>query len=379
MKGSVRKKGNRWYYSFELGIIDGKRKRIERAGGSTKKEALAAMRLAIQEHDQVGEVFTESNITFSEYLDYWYNNYVLVNCKYNTQQYYEGTIRNHIKPDLGIYKLKKITSSKLQEFLNSKYLAGYSRNSLLNFYGVLSGSLKYAVQPCQYIKANPMFHVSLPKVKNEIDDKKDHLLTSEEIKKIFERFPKENALNIPLQIAYHTGMRGGEICALEWKNVDLEKKYISVRSTLIYKGMGHFTLDSPKTHSSIRDIPISKSLIKILKIQKTCQKENKLKYGIHYNDNDFVCTKADGKPITTNSLKYLSRIVNHELMINFNFHALRHKHATMLLENGAHIKDIQKRLGHSNLGTTMNVYSHVTEKMQDKTLDILENLINSNI
>lgn len=70
--------------------------------------------------------------------------------------------------------------------------------------------------------------------------------------------------------------------------------------------------------------------------------------------------------------------MNYELGIPFNFHALRHTHATMLLEGGANIKDIQKRLGHSRLSTTMDTYSHVTEKIQSETVDILEKIIADN-
>ncbi len=75
-------------------------------------------------------------------------------------------------------------------------------------------------------------------------------------------------------------------------------------------------------------------------------------------------------------MKYLSRVVNYELGINFNFHSLRHTHATMLLESGANLKDIQKRLGHSKLSTTLDTYSHVTNKMKNDTVNILEKAIN---
>ena len=77
-----------------------------------------------------------------------------------------------------------------------------------------------------------------------------------------------------------------------------------------------------------------------------------------------------------NTLKYLSRVVNYELQINFNFHSLRHTHATTLIELGANIKDVQARLGHSRLSTTMDTYTHVTKTMQANTIELFENNLN---
>ena len=106
MAGHIRKRGNKWYYSFEASSVDGKRKRIERVGGRTKKEAEAALRKALQEYENAGLHFEPSEISVADYMDYWFKNYVMVNCKYNTQSAYEIIIRNHIKPAFGIYKLK---------------------------------------------------------------------------------------------------------------------------------------------------------------------------------------------------------------------------------------------------------------------------------
>ena len=93
----------------------------------------------------------------------------------------------------------------------------------------------------------------------------------------------------------------------------------------------------------------------------------------------FVCTNESGNLITPDSIKYCSRVINYELMIQFNFHALRHTHATLLIENGANTKDVQKRLGHSRLATTMDTYTHATEKMSKNTVDIFEKLCHPQI
>jgi len=375
MKGGVRKRGDTWYYYFDVGKVNGKRKKIERKGGRTKKEALDALRKALNEYERCGTIVEESNISVADYFDYWYKEYVLINCKYNTQQNYRRIIDKHIKPALGLYKLKALSPAKLQEFLNKKYLEGYTKNSVSGFYGVLSGALRMAVYPYQLIKENPMQYVSMPKYDEKKKDKKDlKILTLEDFKRIIDRFPEGSTFYIPVQIGFHTGMRASEVCGLTWDCVDLKNKIIKVEKILIKKNR-EWVFGTPKTRSSQREILIGDTLVEILKKHRKRQMENKLKYGRYYTDSNFVCTKENGELVTTDALKYLSRVVNYELGINFNFHSLRHTHATMLLEAGANIKDVQERLGHSKISTTMDTYSHVTDKLKQDSVDKFENII----
>lgn len=374
MKGGVRKRGEKWYYYFDLGTVNGKRKKIERVGGKTKKEAEKALRDALSEFENEGQLFSDNEMSFSDFLDFWYKEYVLLNCKYGTQKNYEKIIKNHLKPDLGKYKLKNLNPAILQKFLNDKSRFGLSKNSINNFYGVLSGALKSAVYPFKFIKENPMQYVHMPKMQeNKKNDLK--IISLKDFNKILERFPQGSSFYIPLQIAFNTGMRGGEVTALQWDDIDLENKIIHVRHTLISKGKEGFELGTPKTESSYRKINIGDTLTKVLREHKKLQKEMKLKFGEWYINSNFVCTKEMGEHVTTNSLKYLSRVVNYELGIDFNFHSLRHTHATMLLENGANIKDIQHRLGHAKISTTMDTYSHVTNNMRNQTVNIFESIV----
>lgn len=379
MQGSVRKKGNRWYYSFELAKENGKRKKIERAGGATKKEALKALRDAISQYDNTGTILTESNMSISDYLDYWLNEYVKINCKYNTYVGYKRLINNHIKPEIGIYKIKNITSARLQELINLKYRNGFSKNYLSNLYGVLSGSFKAATYPYKLIKENPMTYVSLPKYNkkliNNVDDLK--IITLNQFNTILERFPYGSNMHIPLQIGFHTGMRVAEVISLTWDCIDLEEKTIKVEKILYRNEFKQWVFGPPKTKASYRTIYIGDTLVSLLKKYRLDQKANKLRYGEYYKkyDYDYVCLKDNGELLTTDSIKYLSRVVNYELNIPFKFHSLRHTHATMLLESGANIKDIQRRLGHSKLSTTMDTYSHVTKSMSFDSVNIFENAL----
>lgn len=124
----VEKCVNAWSYSFEMGIVDGKRKRIEKVVGPDKKEAEKALRAAIVEYENTGMHFEPSSITMADYMDYWYKEYVEVNLKYNTQLNYERAIRLQIKPALGKYRLRSLTPSILQEFVNDLYRERYAKN-----------------------------------------------------------------------------------------------------------------------------------------------------------------------------------------------------------------------------------------------------------
>ncbi len=131
-------------------------------------------------------------------------------------------------------------------------------------------------------------------------------------------------------------------------------------------------MGTPKTSASYREIKIGSTLINILKNQKSRQRLNKLAYGEFYTRSNIVCTKENRVCVTPSSCKYSGSKLREVLKIDFNFHSLRHTHATLLLESGAKPKDIQARLGHSRISITLDTYSHLTEKMQNETVDIFE-------
>ncbi|MCC0652206.1 site-specific integrase [Clostridioides sp. ES-S-0001-03] len=376
MKGGVRKRSNKWYYYFDLGIVEGKRKKVERVGGNTKKEAEKALREALNEYENSGIVFEESNISLSDYLDFWFKEYVLLNCKYNTQESYRINIEKHIKPKLGVYKVKALTPAILQNFINKKYKEDYSQSTLQVLKAILHRSLKSAVYPYKHIRENPMQYVSIPKTKIKTETKKVKTITLEEFNQTLNIFPQDSFQRIVLLIGFYTGMRRGEIIALTWDDIDLDNKTITVKHTLIKKKNGMFELNQPKTESSCRTIFTGDTLVRALKEHKLYQKKMKLKYGEFYFDSDWVCTKENGQQVTIHTMDTIVRQIREVLNNGFHFHCLRHTHATLLLENGANIKDIQNRLGHSQLSTTMDTYSHVTDKMKNETVDIFERITN---
>lgn len=418
--GGTRKRGNSWYYYFDLGKIDGQRKKKEKGGFKTKKEAEQALVKAINEYNNMGQVFTPNEITVADYLDQWFDSSCKMNLKYNTQVGYLRIIEGHLKPKFGHYKLKAINAASLQEYANELKMNGLSKSHMVGILTVFQSALDYAVEPLHYISFNPMKQVKFPKIERKPRER--IILTLDEWDKIITKFPPGSRFHIPLMIGFFTGLRISEAFALTWDDIDFEKKTLTVSKQVVKRNFGvdvrkvlqktgrkelrsswYFT--TPKTVSSMRTIPFGDSLLEALKAEKIRQTENELRYGEFYTihvlkkeidekGNDMfrivpvqkclesqlpivkmVCVAENGEYTSTDSFKYASRIIHKELLLAFDYHSLRHTHATLLIESGANVKNVQARLGHSNITTTLQTYVHDTEKMAEQSVDIFEKIV----
>lgn len=376
IRGSIRKRGETWYYRLELARINGKRQQVERVGGRTKDEAISAMNKAINEYETTGTLPVNSSISTADYLEHWFNNYVLVELKINTQKNYRGMLDKHIIPEIGKYYLKDIKPGTLQELLNQKKEDGYAKQTLAIMKGIFNKAFSMAVYPYEFLKTDPSQFVKTPKYdQKEWKDKGDlKIISFDDFKKLKDTVPTHPPYYLAMMISFQTGLRRAEVCGLQWKDIDFEDETLTVEQIMIQDGK-NWLMGTPKTQSSYRTIHIGPSLLILLKKARIRQKENKLFYREFYKATEFVCTKENGEPVTLNSIKWYTEKYRKESGVDYNFHSFRHTHATMLLENGAKPKEIQVRLGHSRLATTMDTYAHVTKKMKKETVDIFENIL----
>lgn len=376
-KGNIRKRGDLWYYSFEGAPINGKRHRIERPGGTTSDEAERALRKAIDEYERGGIQVELTKMSVSDYFDYWYEQYVVKELKRNTQLNYQNIIKKYIKPAIGTYKMQSMSIAALQKMFDELGKSGLKKHTVEIIGTVVKNGFKMAVFPYQIIKNNPAVYIRMPRFaleSNEVTRESLHLITMEQYRSILKMFPPAHLFHMPLVLAFNTGMRRGEVCALTWDNVDLDAGTIRVNKNMtMFKG-SEIVISTPKTPASNRTIMIGQILIDELKAKRKAQMENRIRYRDLYVDNNFVCTHEDGSPVTPHSIKHFSEKIQKETGIDFKFHSLRHTHATMLLENGAKPKEIQARLGHAKLETTMNTYVHVTKKMEKNTINIMDRI-----
>lgn len=391
---SVEKRGKKWRYRFYGAVVDGKRTLYQKSGFLTKKAAMAAGTEALNQYNNAGVVFTPSEVSVADYLDMWVEDYCKVNLKPETIVNYEKRIRTHIKPELGEYKLKALTTATIQAFINKKFNEGYSHNTLLTLKGIIRGSLTYAMVNLQYIANNPADHIIIPsgRAKPAVPTRQaPHMYIPKEIMdEVFKRFPEGTSSHIPLQLGYKCGLRIGEAFGLCWEDIDFASKTISVQRQVQWNQSEQCWYITEPKYSSFRTIDIEDSLAELLKRTKEKQERFESCYADEYvryyadernqiNSDGrgdrlmFVNIRNDGEYINPRTIQHTCRVIHFELKIpKFDFHSLRHTHATMLVESGAPIKYVQNRLGHKQVQTTIDVYQHCTENLADKgrkTLD----------
>ena len=399
---AARKRGNKWEYRFEGARIDGKRQQFSKSGFATKKEALEAGARALSQYNQAGTFIVPSEISFSDYLDYWLDKYCKNNLKPATITNYQKKIRLHIKPILGQYKLKALSPTVLQNFISDKFNEGYSRNTLSVIKGILSNSLSYAVEPLKYIESSPMLYVKLPSkraIANVPTRSAPHIfIPKNKMQEIFERFPEGTSTHLPLMLGYKCGLRLGEAYGLFWEDIDLEKQLLSVNRQVQWHekenqtSTGYWYFTNPK-YDSFRKISIDNELTDLLKRTKNRSERAKVFYDDMYiqiyeseytrmlntegNGNiiNLVLVRDSGEFIQPRTMQHTSNIIHTKLDYpEFDFHSLRHTHCSMLLEAGASPKYVQERLGHKNIQVTMQIYQHLTDNMIQQGDEVLNNL-----
>lgn len=383
MQGNVRKRGKKWYYRFDIADKNGKRQQYERVGGNTRAEALNALREALNIFQNTNSLPSADRLSTYDYMEYWFENYVEKNLSKNTQSNYRNVLDKYIQPTLGKYRLKDLTPATLQKWINDiatskEYKRDHtklSKHSVEIILMVIKEALKQAVHPWQLLHESPAIYISMPKYQDKPTSRESlKVITVNQFKQIINLFDKDDPRVIPFYISFYTGMRRGEVCGLEWSSVNLYNQTITVHQQMKEYSKTDIRIGSVKTAASNRTIVIGEELVSILKHHQLQQRKNQLRYGDYYYKSDFVCTKSNGKPITPSSIKYLSTKIQQTLGFPFNFHSLRHTHATLLLEGGASAKEVQVRLGHSRIATTLDTYVHLTDKKKRATASLFDDI-----
>lgn len=364
MKGSVRIRNEKYSYYFKYKDTYGKWKTKEKGGFATKKEAESAMRKAIIEFEESNFVANKTKYTLEQYIDYWFENVGELKLRYKTLTLYQNVAKNHINPIIGHMILDRITPDILQQFYTKQ--DQNCKESVMNVINnVLRNTFNLAVKQT-LLKTNPAKQIEYTVKKSKSKAKP---IDKETLKLLFKRLENSKYF-APLTISFHTGMRRGEALGLVWDCVDFENNTITIKQQLQYQESKGLIIVDTKTGYSTRTIQMTEKLHDYLLELKANYEKNKAFYKeFYHSENDFVCCEENGKPIDPQALTHRFSDISKEMGIKVRFHDLRHTHATMLLIAGVNIKVVQERLGHSNIGITLDVYSHITKELEEASID----------
>ncbi len=318
--------------------------------------------------------------TYRELVSLWWESYKNT-IKPNSQQSMEGIVRLHILPVFGDYKLDKLTTPIIQQQVNkwadkaNKGEKGaYANYSFLN--NINRRILQYGVT-MQAIQHNPARDVIIPR-KQQNKEHKVKFFSNQELKQFLDYLDNldlssyENLFDYVLyKTLLASGCRIGEALALEWSDIDLKKGIISIFKTL----NRYQETNTPKSKAGLREIDIDKATVSLLKQYKKRQQVQSWQLG-----------RSEGIVFTPFTTKYAyACLLRKRLQGHFksagvpdiSFHGFRHTHATIMLYAGIEAKDLQYRLGHSNISMTLNTYVHATKEGAKKAVSIFESAISN--
>lgn len=276
--------------------------------------------------------------------------------------------------------VSKVTAEKICTALNiplKEYftLAAEQKpleNSTIQYYHhVISSILSAAVQ-WQVIAANPCDRIKLPKAEH-----KEALYFDEiEVQELIEHLNTEPILYRALfSLILYTGMRRGEALGLTWNDIDIDRGIIDInKSSLYLPDRGVFEHET-KTKTSNRVISVPLAAVEILKTYKAHQSTERLQLGDKWQGSNKVFTTAEGAPLHPDTAsKYYREFAKRNNLTNTKIHGLRHTNATLMIANGTDIKTVSKRLGHANITTTGNIYTHAIRTADERAAEALNDI-----
>ena len=315
--------------------------------------------------DQHSDLDQATDMLVDAWFDYWIG-VKKQTVRPNTVRNYSERYERNIKGVIGNKLLTDVKPIHCQKIFSDMADEGYKTTTIYQTRIALYNMFEFARENDVLI-ANPC-KKSLKSDMGKPSDKKE-ALTIDVQKKFLEAvvgYSYENQYRFVLQ----TGLRTGELIGLKWSDIDFESRTMKIERTMEYRyKVGEWRVGPPKSKSGYRTIPLTDEAIRILENQRSKNKSLKL-VPMEWKDIVFLCRK--GTPVKnstydTGLFKYCDRVG----IPRFSMHVLRHTFATRCIEGGMKPKTLQKILGHSNIGITMNLYVHITEDEKHREIDLV--------
>lgn len=357
----------RYEFPLYLGVdpLTGKQKRTMKRGFKTRKEAelaLARIKLAVAN----GTYRQERPETYQELYDLWIVHYEKT-VEESTFVKTLGYFKNHILPAMGSYKIDKIIIDICQKHFD-EWASKLSKARTIKSYAALV--LDFGIKR-GYLQTNPFTHVETRiKTKKliEVEQKVENFYTREQLIEFLKCCKSSlhyRAFTLLHLLAY-TGMRKSEALALTWNDLNLKENELTLSKAIGRGTNARLYLKTTKTGST-RSIKIDDETIRILNEWKKIQRQEYLILGYNTMKKDqLIFSNSNNEFLQLVQVeKWMSSVIKKHSLIKITPHGLRHTHCSLLFEAGASLKEVQDRLGHTDVKTTMDIYTHVTKKAQE--------------
>lgn len=357
-----------------LGIDDltGKQVNINKRGFDTAKEAdVYFMREKLKFEDE-GKTKKAKEHTFKEVYTQWldvYENTVKESTFVKVSEHF----KLHILPKFGHLRVTRIKPSYIQKVLNQWHKQFKQYKLVYNYFNRV---MAYAMIQ-HYIKENPCERVYVPTKKLDYGIQKNtkDFYSKNELQQFLEVVRQHEGYNwyTMFRLFAFTGLRRGEILALTWKDISFNTNTLKVTKTLAEGENRRLIIQSPKSESSIREITLDQTTISTLRNWKTKQAEILIGFGHNaLNKKQLIFPQLQKNQFLNLGAprNALVRITKKHDLDMINIHGFRHTHCSLLFEAGVPMKDVMERLGHSDIHTTMNIYTHVTQDSRDKSAEL---------
>ena len=290
---------------------------------------------------------------------------------------YQGLLKSTIVP---YFRKKKLTLRELEarhlQMFYSEMLRRVTPNTVIHYHAVIHSALKYAVKTDMLIQ-NVADKVDRPR-KNSFQPV---FLSADEMQKMFEAL-RGTKLELPVLVAAFYGFRRGEVLGLKWDAIDFERDTITIKHIVTNAKIDGkceiVCADRAKTKSSLRSLPLVSNIREKLLALREQQKENRRVCGNCYSKkyDGYVFVDAMGNIFNPRSVTAnFSKLLEQNGLRHIRFHDLRHSCASLLLANDVPLKQIQEWLGHSDIGTTANIYSHLDYKSKITSANVMDNIL----
>lgn len=373
MNGSLCDKHGKFYVLTRIRGEDGKlRKKWIPTGissnGNTKTKAIAAMHRILNELEKetakAAGTFVEKT-NFIDALHDWVE-FKKFELRTNSYELYTLNLNTHIIP---FFKTKnklitEITPKDIEDYYKTKLKEGLSVETIKKHNVIIRGTLEKAMNE-GIIPFNPCDRVRMPR-KNRQDQFKGQAYTAEQANKLLEVIHGE-VLEPVIMLGLLFGMRRSEALGLRWSDINFKNQTIVISNTMTQ--MRTLLIDEhTKSFTSHRMLSVMDDVIGYFKRLKAQQEANKREYGDKYHDSDFVCVWPDGRIILPGYVSHnFKKLLAKYDLPEIRFHDLRHTAGSLLLAQGVNIKQIQEFLGHSDVTTTLNIYTHTDENAKKET------------